>query len=121
MSASAKHRSATLTKGIFSSTECAEANGTLDQQAGRLHASSDAAMCSDVDFLKAAGFNTLRNIPRGTAATTHIATALRWLVWQDQVSQGTGQGVIAWFKSSVDSLAAFIPRMHQWPDWAHKQ
>ena len=53
---------------------------TLDQgwwPDGLLTPPSDAAMCSDVDFLKAAGFNTLRkHIKVEPRATTHIATAL---------------------------------------------
>ncbi|HEY9510584.1 MAG TPA: glycoside hydrolase family 2 TIM barrel-domain containing protein, partial [Verrucomicrobiae bacterium] len=69
--------------------------GPLDQgwwPDGLLTPPSDAAMCSDVDFLKAAGFNMIRKHikvePRRFYA---YCDRVGMLLWQDQVSGGSGK------------------------------
>ncbi len=69
--------------------------GPLDQgwwPDGLLTPPSDAGMCSDIDFLKAAGFNMIRKHikvePRRYYA---YCDRVGMLLWQDQVSGGTGK------------------------------
>jgi beta-galactosidase/beta-glucuronidase len=69
--------------------------GTLDQgwwPDGLLTPPSDEAMRFDVDFLKAAGFNTIRkHIKVEPRRYYTYCDRIGILVWQDQVSSGTGQ------------------------------
>ncbi|MGE3777834.1 MAG: glycoside hydrolase family 2 protein, partial [Pirellulaceae bacterium] len=99
--------------------------GTLDQgwwPDGLLTPPSDAAMKSDIEFLKAAGFNTLRKHIKVEPRRyyTHC-DRLGLLVWQDQVSSGTGkkrgeQGSSPeWTRLRPDPVDA------TWPDAAHEQ
>ncbi|WP_341405572.1 family 43 glycosylhydrolase [Luteolibacter soli] len=100
--------------------------GTLDQgwwPDGLLTPPSEAAMQSDIDFLKAAGFNTIRKHikvePRRYYA---YCDRIGMLVWQDQVSSGTGGGrkkegssSPPWTRLGPDPVDA------TWPDAAHEQ
>jgi len=99
--------------------------GTLDQgwwPDGLLTPPADAAMRSDIEFLKAAGFNTIRKHIKVEPRRyyTHC-DRLGMLVWQDQVSSGTGKkrgdkGTSAvWTRLQPDPVDA------QWPDAAHRQ
>ncbi len=99
--------------------------GTLDQgwwPDGLLTPPSDAAMISDIDFLKAAGFNTIRKHIKVEPRRYYAhCDKVGMLVWQDQVSSGTGA------KSKFkDSSPAWIrlrpnPRDATWPDAEHEQ
>jgi len=100
--------------------------GTLDQgwwPDGLLTPPSDAAMRSDIEFLKAAGFNTIRKHIKVEPRRyyTH-RDRIGMLVWQDQVSSGTGknrekeQSVSpAWTRLAPNRTDA------NWPDAAHEQ
>ena len=100
--------------------------GTLDQgwwPDGLLTPPSDAAMRSDIEFLKAAGFNTIRKHIKVEPRRyyTHC-DRIGMLVWQDQVSSGTGknrekgQAVSPkWTRLAPDPADA------TWPDAAHAQ
>lgn len=99
--------------------------GTLDQgwwPDGLLTPPSDAAMRSDIEFLKAAGFNALRKHIKVEPRRyyTHC-DRLGILLWQDQVSQGTGKK-----RGDEDSSPAWTrlqpgPVDATWPDAAHEQ
>ena len=99
--------------------------GTLDQgwwPDGLLTPPSDAAMLSDIEFLKAAGFNTIRKHIKVEPRRyyTHC-DRVGMLVWQDQVSSGVGspesrKKVSApWTRLKPDPVDA------TWPDDAHRQ
>ena len=99
--------------------------GTLDQgwwPDGLLTPPSDAAMRSDVEFLKAAGFNAVRKHIKVEPRRyyTHC-DRIGILVWQDQVSSGTGKrreknaSSPAWTRLKPDPADA------EWPDAAHRQ
>lgn len=98
--------------------------GTLDQgwwPDGLLTPPSDEAMVSDIHFLKEAGFNTIRKHikiePR--RYYTHC-DRIGMLVWQDQVSAGTGRKN---FKKTSPAWPRLKPNPPEarWPDEAHKQ
>jgi len=100
--------------------------GTLDQgwwPDGLLTPPSDAAMFSDIEFLKAAGFNTIRkHIKVEPRRYYYHCDRLGMMVWQDQVSSGTGrkkdatEGTSpAWTRLKPDPVDAV------WPDAAHAQ
>ncbi|MFT6862008.1 MAG: arylsulfatase A-like enzyme [Akkermansiaceae bacterium] len=98
--------------------------GTLDQgwwPDGLLTPPSEAAMISDIQFLKEAGFNTIRKHikiePR--RYYTHC-DRMGMLVWQDQVSSGTGGNT---FKSISPQWPRLTPNPPEaiWPDEAHNQ
>lgn len=99
--------------------------GTLDQgwwPDGLLTPPSDAAMRSDVEFLKAAGFNGLRkHIKVEPRRFYTLCDRLGMLLWQDQVSSGTGkkrgsgQSSAPWTRLKPDPVDAV------WPDAAHQQ
>lgn len=98
--------------------------GTLDQgwwPDGLLTPPSDAAMLSDIEFLKAAGFNTIRKHIKVEPRRyyTHC-DRLGMLVWQDQVSSGTGGNK---FKNSSPEWPRLEPNPPEatWPDDAHDQ
>jgi hypothetical protein len=69
--------------------------GPLDQgwwPDGLLTPPSDAALLSDIEYLKAAGFNMIRkHIKVEPARFYHHCDRLGMLVWQDQVSAGNGK------------------------------
>ncbi|MDQ8199409.1 glycoside hydrolase family 2 TIM barrel-domain containing protein [Pelagicoccus enzymogenes] len=101
--------------------------GTLDQgwwPGGLLTPPSDAAMASDIHFLKAAGFNMLRKHIKVEPRRyyTHC-DRIGILVWQDQVSTGFGKNRIEekaissaeWTKLAPDPADAV------WPEDAHEQ
>jgi beta-galactosidase/beta-glucuronidase len=98
--------------------------GTLDQgwwPDGLLTPPSDEAMVSDIKFLKDAGFNTIRKHIKVEPRRyfTHC-DRIGMLVWQDQVSSGTGKksdGHVSpkWTRLLPD------PSDAEWPDAAHAQ
>lgn len=99
--------------------------GTLDQgwwPDGLLTPPADAAMRSDIEFLKAAGFNTIRKHIKVEPRRYYAhCDRLGMLVWQDQVSSGTGKK-----RGATDSSAPWTrlkpdPVDAQWPDAAHRQ
>lgn len=99
--------------------------GTLDQgwwPDGLLTPPSDAAMLSDIEFLKAAGFNTIRkHIKVEPRRYYYHCDRLGMMMWQDQVSSGTGKkregesSSPAWTRLQPDPTDAV------WPDEAHAQ
>jgi hypothetical protein len=99
--------------------------GTLDQgwwPDGLLTPPSDAAMRSDIEFLKAAGFNTIRKHIKVEPRRyyTHC-DRIGMLVWQDQVSSGTGKGKKEESTSPAWTRLAPNPTDATWPDAAHGQ
>ena len=90
--------------------------GTLDQgwwPDGLLTPPSDAAMRSDIEFLKAAGFNTIRkHIKVEPRRYYYHCDRLGMMVWQDQVSGGVGP---AWTRLEPN------PKDAEWPDDRHAQ
>ncbi len=98
--------------------------GTLDQgwwPDGLLTPPSDAAMKSDIEFLKAAGFNTIRkHIKIEPRRYYYHCDRLGMLMWQDQVSSGTGGNK---FKNSSPKWPRLAPNPPEatWPDDAHEQ
>ncbi len=91
--------------------------GTLDQgwwPDGLLTPPSDEAMRWDVDWLKAAGFNTIRkHIKVEPRRYYTYCDQVGMLVWQDQVS--TMSDNPKWTRLQPD------PETRTWPDKAHKQ
>jgi hypothetical protein len=99
--------------------------GPLDQgwwPDGLLTPPSEAAMVSDIDFLKAAGFNMIRKHikvePRRYYA---YCDKVGMLMWQDQVSQGYGPGGEPKDSNPPWTRMAPNPQEGQWPDEAHAQ
>ncbi|MCB1231235.1 MAG: beta galactosidase jelly roll domain-containing protein [Verrucomicrobiae bacterium] len=99
--------------------------GTLDQgwwPDGLLTPPSDDAMKSDIEFLKAAGFNTIRkHIKVEPRRYYYHCDQLGMMVWQDQVSSGSGKK-----RETVDSSPEWTrlkpdPTDATWPDAAHDQ
>ena len=98
--------------------------GTLDQgwwPDGLLTPPSDEAMASDIRFLKEAGFNTIRKHIKVEPRRyyTHC-DRIGMLVWQDQVSSGTGKNSDGgtspkWTRLQPDPVEA------EWPEAAHEQ
>lgn len=90
--------------------------GPLDQgwwPDGLLTPPSDAAMRWDIEFLKRAGFNMIRNhIKMEPRRYYYHCDQLGMLVWQDQPSAGHGP---KWTFLSEDPVDA------EWPDEQHKQ
>ncbi|MEM9481089.1 MAG: sugar-binding domain-containing protein [Verrucomicrobiota bacterium] len=99
--------------------------GTLDQgwwPDGLLTPPSDEAMVYDVQFLKDAGFNTIRkHIKVEPRRYYYHCDKIGMMVWQDQVSSGTGnqRGVNEvsppWTRLLPDPVDSI------WPDEAHEQ
>ncbi|MEZ5278289.1 MAG: glycoside hydrolase family 2 TIM barrel-domain containing protein [Opitutaceae bacterium] len=100
--------------------------GPLDQgwwPDGLLTPPTDRAMRSDIEFLKAAGFNMIRTHikVRPRRYYTHC-DRIGMLVWQDQVSSGYGGG-----RQNPDGSSPPWTRMEpdpvdaNWPDEAHAQ
>ena len=99
--------------------------GPLDQgwwPDGLLTPPSDAAMRSDIEFLKAAGFNTIRKHIKVEPRRyyTHC-DRLGMLMWQDQVSSGTGKKRGEQGSSAEWSRLKPNPVDAEWPDAAHQQ
>ncbi|MEQ1841028.1 MAG: sugar-binding domain-containing protein, partial [Verrucomicrobiales bacterium] len=99
--------------------------GTLDQgwwPAGLLTPPSDAAMLSDIEFLKAAGFNTIRkHIKVEPRRYYYHCDRLGIMVWQDQVSSGTGKKREGESSSPKWTRLQPDPTDANWPDDAHAQ
>ncbi len=93
--------------------------GPLDQgwwPDGLLTPPSQAAMCSDLDFLKAAGFNMLRkHIKIEPRRYYHHCDKIGLLVWQDQVSAYGKTQNPPWTRLKANPVNA------EWPDDAHQQ
>jgi beta-galactosidase len=90
--------------------------GPLDQgwwPDGLLTPPSDAAMLSDIEFLKAAGFNMIRkHIKVEPRRYYYHCDRLGMMVWQDQVSGGKNP---PWTRMEKN------PRDAEWPVEAHQQ
>ncbi len=95
--------------------------GPLDQgwwPDGLLTPPSDEAMLSDIEWLKAAGFNMIRkHIKVEPRRYYYHCDRLGMMLWQDQVSGGIGRnkGWPAWTRLSPDPVDA------KWPPEQHKQ
>jgi len=99
--------------------------GPLDQgwwPDGLLTPPSDAAMCSDIDFLKAAGFNMIRKHIKVEPRRYYAhCDRVGMLLWQDQVSAGTGT------RPGGEELSPKLTRLEpnptdaMWPDDEHAQ
>ena len=101
--------------------------GTLDQgwwPDGLLTPPSDAAMASDIRYLKAAGFNTIRKHIKVEPRRyyTHC-DRIGMLVWQDQVSTGNGRNRSEPKSPSSADWTKLAPEPAEalWPDEAHAQ
>ncbi len=99
--------------------------GPLDQgwwPDGLLTPPSEAAMVSDIDYLKAAGFNMIRKHikiePRRYYA---YCDKIGMLMWQDQVSQGFGPDTQPKGSNPPWTRLAPNPIDGVWPDEAHEQ
>jgi beta-galactosidase len=99
--------------------------GPLDQgwwPDGLLTPPSHAAMISDIDYLKAAGFNMIRKHikiePRSYYAH---CDKVGMLMWQDQVSQGYGPDTNPKGSNPPWTRLAPDPKEGVWPDEAHEQ
>ncbi|MBL9158987.1 MAG: sulfatase-like hydrolase/transferase [Verrucomicrobiales bacterium] len=98
--------------------------GTLDQgwwPDGLLTPPSDAAMLSDIEFLKAAGFNTIRkHIKVEPRRYYYHCDRLGMMMWQDQVSSG---GRKRGGENSSPEWTRLQPEATDavWPDEAHAQ
>ena len=79
-------------------------------------------MRSDIEFLKAAGFNTLRKHIKVEPRPyyTHC-DRIGILIWQDQVSQGTGKKRDKESSSPPWTRLRPNPTDARWPDAAHQQ
>lgn len=90
--------------------------GPLDQgwwPDGLLTPPSDAAMLSDIEFLKAAGFNMIRkHIKVEPRRYYYHCDRLGMMVWQDQVSGGKNP---PWTRMEKN------PKDAEWPAEAHQQ
>ncbi len=90
--------------------------GTLDQgwwPDGLLTPPSDEAMLSDIEFLKAAGFNMIRkHIKVEPRRYYYHCDRLGMMVWQDQVSGGQNS---VWSRFKTD------PKDAHWPSEHHAQ
>ncbi len=90
--------------------------GPLDQgwwPDGLLTPPSDAAMCSDIDFLKAAGFNMIRKHIKVEPRRYYAhCDRVGMLVWQDQVSGGKNPPWTRMRENPEDAV---------WPDREHEQ
>ncbi len=99
--------------------------GPLDQgwwPDGLLTPPSDAAMASDIVFLKACGFNMIRkHIKVEPRRYYHHCDRLGMIMWQDQVSSGYGRNNQE--KSSSPNWTRLDPNPSDavWPDEAHQQ
>lgn len=99
--------------------------GPLDQgwwPDGLLTPPSEAAMISDIDYLKAAGFNMIRkHIKIEPRRYYHHCDKIGMLMWQDQVSMGYGPETQPKGSNPPWTRLAPNPTEGQWPDEAHEQ
>lgn len=99
--------------------------GPLDQgwwPDGLLTPPSDAAMRSDIEFLKAAGFNTIRkHIKVEPRRYYYHCDKIGMMLWQDQPSSGTGKKRGEGNSSAVWTRLEPNPVDAIWPDGAHEQ
>lgn len=99
--------------------------GPLDQgwwPDGLLTPPSDAAMLSDIEFLKACGFNMIRkHIKVEPRRYYHHCDRLGMMVWQDQVSMGYGPNTEPKGSNPPWTRMAPAPKDGIWPDEAHEQ
>jgi len=99
--------------------------GPLDQgwwPDGLLTPPSDAAMVSDIEFLKACGFNMIRkHIKVEPRRYYYHCDRLGMMMWQDQVSSGYGRNGKE--KSSSPDWTRLDPKPTdaEWPEAAHQQ
>ncbi|BCX49460.1 glycosylhydrolase family 43 [Haloferula helveola] len=98
--------------------------GTLDQgwwPDGLLTPPSDEAMVSDIEFLKTAGFNTIRkHIKVEPRRYYYHCDRLGMMMWQDQVSSGTGKQRDGHVSPKWTRLQP-NPSDAKWPDADHSQ
>ena len=99
--------------------------GPLDQgwwPDGLLTPPSDAAMLSDIRFLKDAGFNMIRkHIKVEPRRYYHHCDRLGMLMWQDQVSAGFGDNRENTAASPPWTRMNPKPKDAEWPEEAHRQ
>ena len=99
--------------------------GPLDQgwwPDGLLTPPSDAAMCSDIDFLKSAGFNMIRKHIKVEPRRYYAhCDRVGMLMWQDQVSMGYGPDTQPKGSNPPWTRMAPDPVDGTWPDEAHRQ
>jgi beta-galactosidase len=99
--------------------------GPLDQgwwPDGLLTPPSDAAMVSDIDFLKAAGFNMIRKHIKVEPRRYYAhCDRIGMLMWQDQVSMGFGPHTEPRGSNPRWSRLASDPEEGKWPSDAHEQ
>ncbi len=99
--------------------------GPLDQgwwPDGLLTPPSDTAMRSDIEFLKACGFNMIRkHIKVEPRRYYHHCDKLGMIMWQDQVSNGYGKNRNEQSTSPNWTRMAPNPTDATWPDEAHAQ
>ncbi len=99
--------------------------GPLDQgwwPDGLLTPPSEAAMVSDIDYLKAAGFNMIRkHIKIEPRRYYHHCDRIGMLMWQDQVSMGFGPDTQPKGSNPRWTRMAPNPPEGKWPDDAHEQ
>lgn len=99
--------------------------GPLDQgwwPDGLLTPPSDAAMCSDIDFLKAAGFNMIRKHIKVEPRRYYAhCDQVGMLLWQDQVSGGAGKRGAGPALSPKWTHMQPDPQDAVWPDADHAE
>ncbi|MEO5915280.1 MAG: sugar-binding domain-containing protein [Luteolibacter sp.] len=99
--------------------------GPLDQgwwPDGLLTPPSEAAMISDIDFLKAAGFNMIRKHIKVEPRRYYAhCDKIGMLMWQDQVSMGFGPETLPKGSNPPWTRMAPNPKDGEWPDEAHEQ
>ena len=99
--------------------------GPLDQgwwPDGLLTPPSDEAMLSDIEYLKAAGFNMIRkHIKVEPRRYYYHCDRLGMMMWQDQVSMGYGPNTEPKGSNPPWTRLAPDPVEGNWPDAAHDQ
>ena len=99
--------------------------GPLDQgwwPDGLLTPPSDQAMCSDIDFLKKAGFNMIRKHIKVEPRRYYAhCDRVGMLMWQDQVSMGYGPKTEPSGSNPPWTRMAPNPQEGKWPAEAHRQ
>jgi hypothetical protein len=99
--------------------------GPLDQgwwPDGLLTPPSDAAMVSDIEYLRDAGFNMIRkHIKIEPRRYYYHCDRLGMMVWQDQVSSGYGPGTAPRGSNPNWTRLSPNPPDGTWPDAAHDQ
>ena len=99
--------------------------GPLDQgwwPDGLLTPPSEEAMISDIDYLKAAGFNMIRkHIKVEPRRYYYHCDKVGMMMWQDQVSMGYGPKTEPTGSNPPWTRMAPNPTEGKWPDEAHEQ